>query len=132
MLKGNFFRILQITESNSETETSSLNSSYRVTISLNPDHPIYQGHFPGNPIVPGVCQLRMITEIISEITGKEVRLQEADNMKFLSMINPNEHPELTVDCTLKELKENEDGFIRVTASISDNEHIFFKYKSLVA
>ncbi len=129
MLKGTFFRILQIAENDGDETHVSLTSSYHVTILLDSGHPIYTGHFPGNPVVPGVCQLRMITEIISEITNKKVRLLEADNIKFLSMINPHEHPELTVDCILK---ENDDGCIKVTASISDDEHVFFKYKSLVA
>ncbi|NQV02729.1 MAG: 3-hydroxylacyl-ACP dehydratase [Bacteroidia bacterium] len=129
MLQGTFFHILQISENKDEAILGSLASTFQVVISLDPDHPVYQGHFPGNPVVPGVCQIRMITEIISEITRKEVRLLEADTIKFLSMINPGEHPELTVDCTLK---ETEDGSIRVTASISDDDKVFFKSKSLVA
>ncbi|MFH1296142.1 MAG: 3-hydroxyacyl-ACP dehydratase [Bacteroidota bacterium] len=129
MLKGTFFHILQITESKEEAEADNLPGIFRIAISLDPTHPIYQGHFPGNPVVPGVCQLRIITEIISEITQKEVRLLEADNIKFLSMINPFEHPELAVDCTLQ---KTEEGYIRVTASISDREKVFYKSKSLVA
>ena len=128
MLKGTFFRILQITENKDQTGPCNLPSAFRITISLNPGHPIYQGHFPDNPVVPGVCQIRMITEIISEITRKEIKLLEADNIKFLSMINPSEHPELTVDCTLQKTDEES---IRVTAAISDREKTFFKYKSLV-
>lgn len=129
MLKGTFFRIIQISENRDGETLENLLSSFSVTIYLDPGHAIYQGHFPDNPIVPGVCQLRMITEIISEITGKKMKLLEADNIKFLSVINPNEHPKLTVDCVLK---ESEEGIFRVTASISDHEQVFFKCKSLVA
>ncbi len=128
MLLNTFFDIVKITQNQQEGEAVVASGSYAVQIKLHPDHPIFEGHFPGNPVVPGVCQIRMITEIVSEITGKEVRLQEADNIKFLSMINPNDHSELTIDCTLK---KNEDGMIRVTASISDNEQVYFKYKSIV-
>ncbi|MBE0648087.1 MAG: 3-hydroxyacyl-ACP dehydratase [Bacteroidales bacterium] len=129
MLKGTFFRIEQITENKSDSLPGTPTSSYCIGISLDPDHSLYEGHFPGNPVVPGVCQIRMITEIVSEIRGKEVRLVEADNIKFLSMINPKDHPQLTVDCTIK---ENEEGIIRVTASLSDHEQVFFKYKSIFA
>lgn len=128
MLKGSFFQIKQITETKDDAISEILISSYSVTISLDPEHPIYGGHFPGNPVVPGACQLRMITEIVSEIAGKKLKLLEADTIKYLSMINPNEHPKLTVDCILK---QNEQGAIRVTASISDNDVVFFKCKSLV-
>jgi len=127
MLKGYFFEIKQISETQMESGQGDQPEHFQVKISLNPGHPIYQGHFPGNPVVPGVCQIRMITEIISEIFQKEVRLLEADNIKFLSMINPHEHPELTVDCRLQ---NTEEGNIRITASISDREKIFFKSKSI--
>jgi len=28
-------------------------------IALNKDHPVFEGHFPGNPILPGVCTVKM-------------------------------------------------------------------------
>ncbi len=32
------------------------------------DHPIFKGHFPGNPIFPGVCQIEMMAQISSFVT----------------------------------------------------------------
>ena len=31
-----------------------------VQVMLNPQHAIYNGHFPQQPVVPGVCMLQMI------------------------------------------------------------------------
>lgn len=129
MLKNSFFRIRHISASTDTNENNPHITSYRIAVSLDPGHPIYGGHFPGNPVVPGVCQLRMVTEIISEITGGERKLLEGDNIKFLSMINPLEHPDLTVTCTVK---EGTPGILYVTASISDDDTIFFKCKSILA
>lgn len=126
MLKGTFFHILQITEIQDEAEADNLPGIFRIAISLNPAHPIYQGHFPGNPVVPGVCQLRIITEIISQITRKEIRLLEADNIKFLSMINPEEYPDLTVDC---QIKSQEGNRIHVSATLTRGDKTFLKCKS---
>lgn len=128
MLINSFFDIIKITQNQQEGVTTAPSDSYTIQIRLHPDHKIFGGHFPGNPVVPGVCQLRMVTEIVSEITGKNIKLLEADTIKFLSMINPNEHPKLTIDCLLK---YGEEGKIHVTASISDHDQIFFKYKSVV-
>ena len=44
---------------------------YRV--SLNPDCEVYKGHFPGNPISPGVCGIQMIRECLWHLLlGKEM------------------------------------------------------------
>jgi 3-hydroxymyristoyl/3-hydroxydecanoyl-(acyl carrier protein) dehydratase len=36
----------------------------QATIRLNPDHAIFAGHFPGQPVVPGVCMLQIIKELL--------------------------------------------------------------------
>lgn len=68
-------------------------------IKLNSQHRIFQGHFPKAPIVPGVCQVQMIQEIINDSLNKEYNLLKAQNIKFLSFINPEEDPFLTADIT---------------------------------
>ena len=128
MLKETFFEISRVTLLENTPDQQVDSASYQVEISLNPEHEIYQGHFPGNPIVPGACQVRIITEILSEIEQREVQLKEADNIKFLAMINPHEHSALVVKLILK---RPDDDFIHVTASISDGDQLFFKYKSKV-
>ncbi len=126
MLKGTFFKIDRLTQLENEPGHGVESERYLAEIKLNPEHQIYQGHFPGNPVVPGVCQIRMITEILSEIEEREVQLKEADNVKFLSMINPHDHPALEVTLTLKRTAHRK---INVNASITDGDQLLFKYKS---
>lgn len=53
------------------------------------DHPSLPGHFPGNPIVPGVLLLDVIVSNLEHATGRQVvRLQQ---VKFLSVLRPDEH-----------------------------------------
>ena len=59
------------------------------TVRLLPESPVYQGHFPGYPITPGVC----LVEIALELMGP-VRLVAAKNIKFTSPIIPTEGTEL--------------------------------------
>ncbi len=65
---------------------------YRFSMELNPAHPVYEGHFPGNPVVPGVCQLQMISELLSLIKESAVRLIYSDNVKFLSIDGSGKEP----------------------------------------
>ena len=69
------------------------------TIRLLPDSPVYQGHFPGYPITPGVCLVEIALELIAEMAGQaghdeKVRLVGAKNIKFTSPIIPAEGTEL--------------------------------------
>ena len=69
------------------------------TIRLLPDSPVYQGHFPGYPITPGVCLVEIALELIAEMAGQaghdeKVRLVGAKNIKFTSPVIPAEGMEL--------------------------------------
>ena len=75
---------------------------YTCYISLNPLHPIFKGHFPNNPITPGVCMLQIIKDITEGITHKELFLSKTANVKFMALINPNTSSELTLQLELTE------------------------------
>ena len=57
---------LFIIKSTEETETG-----FTARLCCNPAHPVYQAHFPGNPITPGACLLN----ILIPAEGKEVRFE---------------------------------------------------------
>ena len=31
-----------------------------IDVELNPQHPVYKGHFPDMPVAPGVCNIQII------------------------------------------------------------------------
>ncbi len=113
-------------------ERESLNSGvpiekYLFKLELNPSHPVYEGHFPGNPVVPGVCQLQMINELVSLIKGRALRLKQADNVKFISIMVPVKNRIFDAGIYLK-TKEN--GEISANATIQEGEVIFLKFKGI--
>ncbi|MDP4282084.1 MAG: 3-hydroxyacyl-ACP dehydratase [Bacteroidota bacterium] len=88
-------------------------------------HPVFDGHFPGNPVVPGVCQIEMIRGLAEEITRKKIKLIYSDNIKFLAMIQPGTtpEPEITLD-----IHEQENRQYEIHGVISGNQVIFLKFK----
>ena len=69
------------------------------TIRLLPESPVYQGHFPGYPITPGVCLVEIALELMGEMADQvgpdgKVRLVAAKNIKFMSPVLPTETTEL--------------------------------------
>jgi len=73
-----------------------------VKIHIDKDNPIFKGHFPENPIMPGVCMLQIIKEITEQAIGRKLRMRQANNVKFLSLINPEVNPNLTLDIAITE------------------------------
>ena len=53
------------------------------------DHPSLAGHFPGNPIVPGVVILDEVLNALAE-SGRNCRLQSIPSVKFLTPLRPNQ------------------------------------------
>ncbi|SFK27050.1 3-hydroxyacyl-[acyl-carrier-protein] dehydratase [Porphyromonadaceae bacterium KH3CP3RA] len=54
-------------------------------------HPLFAGHFPGMPIVPGVCLLNVVKRAVSQKLDREVSFWKIRECKFLSAINPMEN-----------------------------------------
>lgn len=94
------------------------------TVSFNKDHQIFAGHFPGHPVVPGVCMMQILREVMEVEVGGRLRIASGENMKFLSIINPNENPEVDVVISFTEA----DGQYNLTASLQSDQTIFFKFK----
>jgi len=65
-------------------------------IRLLPECVIYQAHFPGQPITPGVCIVQIITELLGQRLGRALQLRCINNIKFLQPISPLQTPRLEV------------------------------------
>ena len=66
-----------------------------VRVRLDAAHPIYQAHFPGNPITPGVCLVQMVCELLQLQQGCRLSLRRIVNLKFVAPVSPVDSPLLT-------------------------------------
>ncbi len=71
------------------------------SITINKEHDVFKGHFPGNPVTPGVCMMQIIKELTEQIVSEKLFMQSASNIKFMSIINPEKNADLklTLDIT---------------------------------
>jgi len=118
MLLKNFYTLVEIDTSDSDNITA--------IVDLNKDHEIYNGHFPGNPVVPGVCLTQLIKEVMENIKATELMLVYADNIKFMAVVNPNENSRLQIDLKIKH--NVEENLIKVNSVTHFNDKIFYKFK----
>jgi 3-hydroxyacyl-[acyl-carrier-protein] dehydratase len=98
------------------------NGNFIANISLNKDHDIFKGHFPGNPVTPGVCMMQIVKELTEEFTDRKLFLKSASNVKFMAIINPFETPDLKLQLDITESEEE----IKVKNTTSFGETIALK------
>lgn len=104
---------------------SDQNQKITAEIIFDSNHAIFQGHFPDNPIVPGVCLLTILKDILNTALQKNLFLFQANNIKFSAPIIPAIHSKVSFDISIKEI---EDGIIMVNNSVFENETVFLKFK----
>lgn len=61
---------------------------------LSPSSVIYQAHFPNEPITPGVCIVQIAKELIEEVLQCRLDIAVVKNVKFLSVLSPDETTEV--------------------------------------
>lgn len=118
MLLKDFYKIIELDNSDKE--------NVKAIIDLNKEHEVYEGHFPGNPVVPGVCLTQLIKEIMENVENKELSLVYADNIKFMAIVNPEINNRLQVDLKVK--YDTEQKLIKVNSITHFNEQVFYKFK----
>lgn len=113
MLKENFYTIQE------------LDSNGVAILELNAAHQIFGGHFPGQPVVPGVCLMQMVKEVLEERLQTKTRLTQAANLKFISPVDPRATPELQLKLSYG---QSEDGLIKASGSMKSGEIVCFKFQ----
>jgi 3-hydroxyacyl-[acyl-carrier-protein] dehydratase len=115
MVLKDFYKIL------SEEKIS--DSKYNITILVNEKHEIFKGHFPGNPIMPGVCMIQIIKELTESITASSLMIQTLSNVKFMALINPEATPELRLEL---EIATTEEQLVKVKNTTYFNDTVALK------
>lgn len=115
MLSGDLYTIQSIQKEE---------NAAKAVLTLNSKHGIFEGHFPGQPVLPGACQLQIVKEILQTILNAEIQLIKAHQIKFLSLIDPNK-----IGVLQMELKYNTTDSLElnVTASLSNDAVTCFKF-----
>ena len=113
-----FLDDLFISQSITETE-----NGFIAVLRCNPEHLIYQAHFPGNPITPGACLLQTAGEVMQRKMGRPLFLKASKNIKYLNVLIPAENKE--VRFMFSNLSETETE-CKVQAVITDESQVFTK------
>ena len=114
MLKNDFYKI---------SNENSIEQQLSADIQFDAAHEIFAGHFPGQPVVPGVCMMQIVKDSAEILLDKKLDLLYASQIKFLTVIDPRTYPQ--VQLSLK-YKINESGNYLCNAQLSAGHIFFFK------
>ncbi|MGB7395248.1 MAG: 3-hydroxyacyl-ACP dehydratase [Pricia sp.] len=113
MLIKELYEIASFTENDGLVEAA---------VKLNKNHKVFKGHFPGNPIMPGVCMVQLVKELTEKSLKKELFLSTVSNVKFMAIINPEKNETIQVTLAISE----EEGSIRVKNTVSFEDTLALK------
>lgn len=81
MLKDKYFKITDCTKEEGQGAT--------YTVSLLSDCKVYDGHFPGEPVCPGVCNIQTVKECAQLLVGEQsLRIQSVKRCRFKALMTP--------------------------------------------
>ncbi|WP_264531827.1 3-hydroxyacyl-ACP dehydratase [Flavobacterium sp. N502540] len=119
MVLKDFYKVL------SEEKTG--DSKYTISILINEKHDVFKGHFPGNPIMPGVCMIQIIKELTESISKSTLIMQTLSNVKFMALINPEVNPELRLEL---DIVTTEEDLVKVKNTTYFNDTVALKLSNV--
>ncbi|HCC53217.1 MAG TPA: beta-hydroxyacyl-ACP dehydratase [Porphyromonadaceae bacterium] len=114
-LLNDYFSIDRQTTENDET---------LFCVTLLPAYKAYAGHFPGNPVSPGVCNIQMIKECAGQLAGKSFFLGYISQCRLSAVITPQTTPQLQIRMQLS----GTDDIYKVRATVSDGTITYIDFK----
>ncbi|MDX1542522.1 MAG: hydroxymyristoyl-ACP dehydratase [Christiangramia sp.] len=117
MILKDFYEVSQ-TEPKEDFQLTSLR--------VNKNHEIYNGHFPGRPVTPGVVLMQLFKEEAERVFEGPLQLVRADNVKFMAVFDPTDDDELILESQLEQNGE----FIKLKGIAKNNKGIVLKINSL--
>jgi len=116
LLENKFYRIL------SEERGEGLSAKFNVAIL--PECNVYDGHFPGDPVCPGVCNIETIKECAILLTGEQLRYSIIKQCRLTALATPTVCPEVSIQVTLSPSGE---GYA-IQATIADSRQAYMILK----
>lgn len=104
-LQDSYFTIKKISYPNSDTRHG------KFKIDLLADHPVYEGHFPGEPVCPGVCSLQMVKECAQIMAHEKFLISYIKQYRLMAVITPGQHPNLMLEINLNQEEKEGTGLI---------------------
>lgn len=96
-------------------------------ISLIRDCDVYNGHFPGRPVCPGVCNMQIIKECAELMTSHKLTIARIKQCRLTTVVTPEMFPKLRVKIKIDVCDNN----IGVLAAIDYSGKLCMEYNGIM-
>ncbi|HOO69224.1 MAG TPA: beta-hydroxyacyl-ACP dehydratase [Bacteroidales bacterium] len=88
-------------------ESINKESENRITAiaGMNGKNPVFLGHFPGKPVLPGVCSLFLVRECLERFLGMGLKYKQIDFCKFPGMTDPEKRDKIFLRISWEDLND---------------------------
>lgn len=100
-------------------------NNIEIGFKINPEHIVFKGHFPDNPIVPGVLEMQVAEMFLLESLLIDAKLFSISNVKFSRPIFPNNNNSYL--CQINYLIN--EGFLECVIFIKDCSFTYMSMQS---
>ena len=119
LLEGDYYTLLG-------SDADGLSGSF--DLAIRPESRIFEGHFPGNPVCPGVCGVELIRECAARVVGCNLRIARISKCRFLSVARPQDGCRLSFDVALTPA---DDGAYQLRAKMHDGSKDYMSFAGTV-
>lgn len=105
-------------------------AGFNMKLEINHSHPIFKGHFPGSPVLPGVVMLHIIRECVETTfdDGSIFDFKEIKQCKFPMPIAMEEDRTVLLNFSVQQI---DDMHFNLSATMKDESAIFAILKSIL-
>jgi len=115
LLENYYFKVEKIIADNQKADFH---------IQLNSDCNIYEGHFPGRHVCPGVCNIETIKECVIMMTNEKLFISNIRQCRLTAVATPSTCHNLTIHI---ELEPTNKGY-GVIAVLKDENNTYMHFK----
>jgi len=98
---------------------------FLINFNCNANHKIFEGHFPTEPILPGVCMVQFVRESIEMLYNKKIKLISSKTVKFIHIIDPRIEQNLVLELKINYTDNN---VYETRAIIKNDTTTFFQMR----
>lgn len=113
MLLIDFYEVLEL-----KTEDD---TSLTASVKINKMHAIFNGHFPENPVTPGVVLLQILKNCLETHLNTSLLMSKTSNVKFLALVNPE--TDAVLDFNIKFQYKDETISVKNLTSFKDGRQV---------